>query len=71
MFYVGLTDSPDQRRREHGDPADWRLTPPFSSELAAWEWERRLLAQPDYTGNTGGSGWRYGYRYTITPSTTQ
>ncbi len=70
MKYVGLTDDPARRRQEHGNPTDWQQQS-FSTETEARDWERRMLAQPGYTGGPGGDGWRYGYTYTITPSTRQ
>jgi hypothetical protein len=63
--YVGLTDDPARRKREHGDPADWSQGH-FSSEIQARAWERQLLAS-GAQGWPGGEGWRYGYTYTITP----
>ncbi len=68
-YYVGLTDDPDRRRGEHGNPSDWRITGPFVDETSARTWERRFLDSPGYTGGTGGAGWHYGYTYTITPFT--
>jgi hypothetical protein len=68
-MYVGLTDEPDRRKQEHGNPADWRHCA-FSSEAQARAWEKRMLAQ-GYRGGPGGDGWRYGYTYTITPLTKQ
>jgi hypothetical protein len=70
MKYVGLTDDPDRRRQEHDNPSDWYQRR-FSNEDEARRWEQEMLSKPDYTGGTGGEGWRYGYTYTITPSTTQ
>lgn len=70
MKYAGLTDDPTRRRQEHANPTDWEQQS-FSSETQAREWERRMVAQPGYRGGTGGEGWRYGYTYTITPSTRQ
>jgi hypothetical protein len=58
-MYVGLTDEPDRRKREHGNPSDWRQCA-FSSEAQARAWEKRMLAQ-GYRGVPGGDGWRYGY----------
>lgn len=66
--YAGLTDDPERRKAEHGDPPDWRTTAPFSSEAAARDWERAQLAL-GRIGGPGGAGWRYGYLYTITAST--
>jgi hypothetical protein len=71
MVYVGLTNDLARRRAEHGNPPDWRGFQPFASETAARAWERSWLAQSGYTGGGGGTGWRYGYMYTVTPFTRQ
>ncbi len=71
MWYVGLTDDPVRRRAEHGNPGDWQQTVPFQSEAAARAWEAEQLRRPGWQGGPGGSGWRYGYWYTITFSTRQ
>ena len=69
-WYVGLTDDPERRRTEHGNPADWRQTDtPFNSESEARAWERNYTSQPGYQGGPGGIGWRYGYWYTVTAQT--
>ncbi len=65
MKYVGLTDDPDRRKREHGNPADFRVVQAFTSEAIAREWEKQMLAQ-GYEGDTGGIGWRNGYTFSIT-----
>lgn len=70
MKYVGLTDDPERRMQEHGNPSDWWQRS-FSTETDARNWEKGMLAKPGYKGDTGGEGWRYGYTYTITPSTQQ
>ncbi len=71
-WYVGLTDDPERRRQEHGNPANWGQTPtPFASEAAARAWEKSYVSQSGYQGGPGGTGWRYGYWYTITASTKQ
>lgn len=70
-IYVGLTDDPERRRSEHGNPSDWYQTGRFSSEEQARDWERSYLSQSGYRGGTGGAGWHYGYRYTITGRTTE
>jgi len=67
MIYVGLTDHPDGRRQEHGDPLDWRQVGPFPNQRAARTWQRATLA---HLGDFGRAGrvedeWRYGYVYTI------
>ena len=68
MKYVGLTDDPDTRKQAHGNPSDWWQRS-FSSESEARYWEEQMLAKPDYKGDVGGEGWKYGYTYTITNST--
>jgi hypothetical protein len=68
MYYVGLTDDPQRRRAEHGNPSDWRTTAPFADEETARRWERMQLLR-GHRGGTGGAGWRYGYVYTITTFT--
>ena len=68
MKCVGLTDDPQQRKQDHGNPSDWSQKS-FSSENEARAWEKSMLAQPGYKGGPGGEGWRYGYTYTITSST--
>lgn len=70
MKYVGLTDDPIRRRREHGIPADWRQRR-FRSEDEARRWEQDHLHLPGHTGGGGAGGWRYGYTYTVTRSTVQ
>ena len=69
-WYVGLTDDPDRRKVEHGNPSDWQQTK-FTSETAARAWEQSYVTKPGYQGGPGGTGWRYGYWYTITPHTNQ
>ncbi len=67
-IYVGLTDDPEDRKQQHGNPSDWTVTGPFTSEQAARDWEKRQLAK-GHQGGPGGAGWSYGYRYTITSTT--
>lgn len=67
--YVGLTDNPDRRRGEHGNPSDWIVEKIFLFEFQARSWEKQELAKPGHTGGTGGAGWRYGYKYTVTAYT--
>ena len=67
--YVGLTDHPQRRKQEHGNPTDWDQQA-FSSETQARDWEARMLAL-GYKGGKGGEGWRYGYTYTIASSTVE
>ncbi len=68
---VGLTDDPDRRRTEHGSPSDWRVVRSFAAEVQARAWEGQFANAPGYRAGTGGSGWRYGYAYTITQRTKQ
>jgi len=70
MKYVGLTDDPQERKQAHGNPADWWQRS-FSTEAEARQWEKNLLAHSGHSGGCGGTGWRYGYTYTITDSTRQ
>jgi len=70
-WYVGLTDDLTRRRTEHGNPADWQQTGPFATEAAARAWEAQYVGKSGYQGAPGGSGWRYGYWYTITRTTRQ
>lgn len=69
-WYVGLTDDPDRRRQEHGNPPDWKQTK-FTMEAEARAWENKYVGKPDYQGGTGGGGWQYGYWFTITKFTKQ
>ncbi len=69
-WYVGLTDDPNRRRAEHGNPPDWQQAA-FGREQEARAWEARYVGKPGYQGGPGGAGWRYGYWYTITPQTTE
>lgn len=71
MLYVGLTDDPERCRQEHGNPADWYVTPAFYNEVNARLWEHHMLQHPDTCGGAAGTGWRYGYSYTITDGTIQ
>lgn len=65
MKYVGLTDDPEKSKEEHGNPPDWRQRC-FASETEARLWLRKWILKPGYTGSFGGTGWRYGYSYTMT-----
>jgi len=64
MRYVGLTDDTERRKREHGDPPDFKVERNFVSEEDARIWEKGMLAR-GLKGDTGGSGWRYGYTFTV------
>jgi len=64
MRYAGLTHEPERRKREHGNPRDLRVMWQFTSETAARQWERRMLAY-GYEEDTSGKGWKYGYTFSI------
>ena len=68
MKYVGLTDYPETRKAQHGNPRDWWQRT-FDTEGQARDWEKEILAKTGYNGAPGGEGWRYGYTYTITSTT--
>ena len=68
MKYVGLTDHPRIRKKEHRSPQDWHQEK-FDSERQARNWEKRMLKERGFTGGTGGEGWMYGYTYTMTKGT--
>lgn len=70
MRYAGLTDDPQRRKAEHGNPPDFRVVKQFSSEKDAREWEKQMLAR-GYAGDIGGAGWKYGYTYSVTSRTDQ
>jgi len=59
--YAGLTDDPERRKREHGNPPDWWQRT-FSTEREAPDWEKDMLAR-GHSGDTGGAGWHYGYTF--------
>jgi hypothetical protein len=62
MRYAGLTDDPERRKKEHGNPKDFRVIRQFNTEIEAREWEKQMLSQ-GHRGDTGGAGWKYGYTY--------
>ena len=64
MRYAGLTDDPERRKQDHGNPRDFRVVRELSSERQGREWEEQMLAQ-GYKGDVGGAGWRYGYTYAV------
>ncbi|MFO0582041.1 MAG: hypothetical protein U0229_07215 [Anaeromyxobacter sp.] len=68
-IYVGLSDDLRRRKAEHGNPPDWKPYGPFLNEDAARAWEKLALAQPGTKGGPGGAGWRFGYSFTLTPTT--
>jgi hypothetical protein len=70
MKYVGLTDDPETRKADHGNPSDWWQRK-FDTEKQALQWELDMLDKLGYQGGGGGLGWKYGYTYTITSTTKQ
>ena len=64
MKYAGLADEPVKRKQERGNPSDFRVMQQFTSETAAWQWRKRMLAQ-GYEEYTSGKGWKYGYTFSI------
>jgi hypothetical protein len=62
--YAGLTDEPARRKRERGNPSDFRVIQQFTSESSARQWEKRMLAK-GYEADTSGTGWKYGYTFSI------
>lgn len=65
MRYVGLTDNPERRKREHSNPPDFSVVREFASEDDAHQWEKGMLTR-GYAGDMGDEGWRYGYTFSIT-----
>ena len=63
-IYIGLTDDPIRRREEHGNPGDWQQTE-FEREIEARTWKVAYTGEPGFEIGPSGSGWRYGYWYTI------
>jgi hypothetical protein len=64
MRYAGLTDERERRKREQGSPRDFKVMQQFTSEPAARQWERRMLAQ-GCEEDTSGKGWKYGYTFSL------
>lgn len=65
MKYVGLTNDPDTRRKQHGDPQEWSQEC-FNNETEARVWEKSMFDKPEYKGDSSEKEWKYGYIYTIT-----
>ena len=70
MKYVGLTDDPQDARRQHGCPADW-WTCRFNTESDALQWREDLEHVPGYVVGSAIEAAQHGYTYTITPKTKQ
>ena len=69
MKYAGLTDNPEAKRVEHGNPIDWNQHRFFGrDEAKVWE---RLMVDIGYQGNVESEEWKYGYTFTITKKTIQ
>ncbi len=63
--YVGLTDRPSKKRKQHRNPSDWVIRKEFDSEDDARFWLSTKLKLPGYVGGNDNDGWRFGYMYTI------
>ncbi len=50
------------------EKATWQSRRLEGNESAARDWEKRQLAK-GHEGGPGGTGWRYGYWYTINKTT--
>ncbi len=62
-WYIGITEDPDRRRQEHGNPLGWYLWH-ADSERTARQVEKHFLAL-GMQGDTGGGlspDWVYIYR---------
>ena len=70
MMYIGLTDDPDAKRIEHGNPPDWSQRA-FETQPEALEWKRNELWDRGYLSGPLTAEWRFGYTYTITAQTVQ
>ena len=64
ITYVGLTDDPEGRKREHGNPNDLRVVHTFRTEQETRNWEEEMLDK-GYKGDVGGKGWKYAYTYSL------
>ena len=62
--YEKITDEPERKKRENGNPRDFRVMQQFTCETSARQWERRMLAH-GYEQDTSGKGWKYGYTFSI------
>ncbi len=69
MKFAGLTNDPETKRIEHGNPFDWNQHR-FYGEEEAKSWEK-LMVEIGYQGGVDCAGWKYGYTYTITKKTIQ
>jgi hypothetical protein len=70
IWYVGLTDNPDQSKAHHCNPTDWRQTR-FESEAEALAWEQCFARNVEGKRRSASEGWRYGYWFTIARHTRQ
>jgi len=62
-----MQDLPMSRKEENGSRealATSKLCSNITSEPAARQWERRMLAQ-GCEEDTSGKGWKYGYTFSI------
>lgn len=63
MKYAGLTNDPQQAKKEHNNPSDFKVRQ-FGSESEARRWIKHMLTQ-GYEGQTDSPEWRYGYTYSV------
>ena len=63
MKNVGLTNNPDEIKKNHGEPEDWWQRS-FSNELEAKKWINVLIKNYGYKEIEGTEGWKYGFTYT-------
>jgi hypothetical protein len=69
MKHAGLTDDPKKKRESHGNPQEWYQIE-FATEKEARHWEKLMMAV-GYQGGSSSDGWKYGYIYAITNSTSE
>ena len=68
-MYAGITDNPNRRKQEHGNPSDWQVLRSFSNEKEARDWVTWMHQAGYYGAGRHSPGWLFGYTYTITPET--
>jgi len=61
-WHIGLTDDPDRRKIEHGNPKTWYQWE-ADSEPVAKGVESYLVHNTKMQGETGGAGWKYVYMF--------
>lgn len=61
-WLVGLTDDPEKKKAELGNPSDWKQTE-FKTEEEARAWKAQYIGQEGYVEDADGPGWCFGYWY--------